>query len=458
MDLGWNSDFDAALLNCWNDNTETNSQVSNNEKKGDKLENVKLASNGSSPRDDGDDSWDGNLNPSDLARFPSFQMDYETAPSEKLKLSDSDHLSNSKPSTLDDGECDNGRLPQQPAHSLALSEGMHSGPPVPVSATASVTSTSKDSSSITGSSSMSSRQNQQQDLSSASAFPVPGNAGSNISSSATDRISNTNTPRLHPLAIQSSANCPPHGNNKNPMLPSISFNNSSGPPRQGVFPMSMSNDDSAANYAANLVSLHQQQLASSNQGTSSNHHHHHHHHQKFYLPVASAGTAADCQPPQQQQQQQQPASSTAKLSPPPSNAQRPSSQKPSQENPPPFYLFDAPIELRANFMQSQRKLGIPITHDCNSYHYGETVKGFHPQLALNNANSHTIPQNPTMRAAPVQLIDARHGNRPGSGRIKNEREQKRAQKITELIDQLRVNMENGGWKVEMRSKFHTLSS
>jgi hypothetical protein len=27
-----------------------------------------------------------------------------------------------------------------------------------------------------------------------------------------------------------------------------------------------------------------------------------------------------------------------------------------------------------------------------------------------------------------------------------------------LIDQLRINMENGGWKVEMRSKFHTLQS
>ena len=59
----------------------------------------------------------------------------------------------------------------------------------------------------------------------------------------------------------------------------------------------------------------------------------------------------------------------------------------------------------------------------------------------------------------MQLIDARHGSRPGgSGRVKNEREQKRAQKITELIEQLRINMEIGGWKVEMRSKFHTLSS
>jgi hypothetical protein len=131
----------------------------------------------------------------------------------------------------------------------------------------------------------------------------------------------------------------------------------------------------------------------------------------------------------------------------------------SRQKPPPFYLFDAPIELRANFMQSQRKLGIPVTHDCNSYHYGETVKGFHPQsLTMDNNNPGCDIQQ---GAAPVhvQLIDARHGgNRRGTGRVKNEREQKRAQKITELIEQLRVNMENGGWKVEMRSKFHTLSS
>lgn len=107
-------------------------------------------------------------------------------------------------------------------------------------------------------------------------------------------------------------------------------------------------------------------------------------------------------------------------------------------------------------MQNQRKLGIPIHQDCNSYHYGETVKGFHPQHLLNSKPGHA--GHPPR--APVQLIDARHGNSrlQVSGRVKNEREQKRAQKITELIEQLRINMEKGGWKVEMRSKFHTLSS
>lgn len=129
--------------------------------------------------------------------------------------------------------------------------------------------------------------------------------------------------------------------------------------------------------------------------------------------------------------------------------------------PPPFYLFDAPIELRANFMQNQRRLGLPIQQDPNSYHYGESVNGFHPhqyQVPLGAAAS-TSPA-PSGPAPP--LIDARHGNNRRSkngqvGQVKNEREQKRAQKITELIEQLRLQMEEGGWQVEARSKFHTLS-
>jgi hypothetical protein len=141
---------------------------------------------------------------------------------------------------------------------------------------------------------------------------------------------------------------------------------------------------------------------------------------------------------------------------------------------PPFYLFDAPIELRANFMQNQRRLGLPIQHDPNSYHYGETVNGFHPHqyqlpfgaAANSNNNASTAGGaaaasngGGTVRVPPPQLIDARHGNhrKNKGGQVKNEREQKRAQKITELIEQLRLQMEEGGWQVEARSKFHTLS-
>jgi len=146
---------------------------------------------------------------------------------------------------------------------------------------------------------------------------------------------------------------------------------------------------------------------------------------------------------------------------------------------PPFYLFDAPVELRANFMQNQRRLGLPIQNDPNSYHYGETVNGFHPHqyqlpvgatesTAITTTTSGGLPSpmgavtgTTTTTGSPKhvpKLIDARHGNstRRNKGGVKNEREQKRALKITELIEQLRLQMEDGGWQVEARSKFHTL--
>eukprot|EP00934_Nitzschia_sp_Nitz4_P002201 Nitzschia sp. Nitz4//scaffold27_size158506//9782//12303//NITZ4_002577-RA/size158506-snap-gene-0.192-mRNA-1//1//CDS//3329545419//2201//frame0 len=53
-------------------------------------------------------------------------------------------------------------------------------------------------------------------------------------------------------------------------------------------------------------------------------------------------------------------------------------------------------------------------------------------------------------------------NRAGRSGIKvkatkNEREQQRAQRIAELIDQIRVNIEDDGMQLEVRSKFHILS-
>merc|ERR1712238_360128 len=118
-----------------------------------------------------------------------------------------------------------------------------------------------------------------------------------------------------------------------------------------------------------------------------------------------------------------------------------------------------------------------IQNDPNSYHYGETVNGFHPhqyQLPVGATESTTITTTtsgglPSPMGAVTgattgspkhvpKLIDARHGNstRRNKGGVKNEREQKRALKITELIEQLRLQMEDGGWQVEACSKFHTL--
>jgi len=128
---------------------------------------------------------------------------------------------------------------------------------------------------------------------------------------------------------------------------------------------------------------------------------------------------------------------------------------------PPFYLFDAPCELRTNFIQAQRLNNITVVEDNNAYHYGMAVNGFHPQL---NAQANPTIQ-PTTKGrnltSPehVVLLDGRHKNKLKQGNERNEREQQRAQKITELIDKLRMTMVNGGWKKnEMKSKYQTLST
>ena len=59
---------------------------------------------------------------------------------------------------------------------------------------------------------------------------------------------------------------------------------------------------------------------------------------------------------------------------------------------------------------------------------------------------------------PVQLVDGRHRKKTTSDSTRNEIEQQRAKKITELIETLRDTMTNDGWKVEMKCKYHTLST
>lgn len=111
--------------------------------------------------------------------------------------------------------------------------------------------------------------------------------------------------------------------------------------------------------------------------------------------------------------------------------------------PPPFMLFDAPCELRYNFAQTQQRYNMPLQVGANDFHYGVPVNGFHPQV---NAQDN-----------PPVMLDARHCPKQGSS-DRNEREQKRAHKITELIEDLRVSMIDGGWNVQVKSKYHTLST
>lgn len=108
-------------------------------------------------------------------------------------------------------------------------------------------------------------------------------------------------------------------------------------------------------------------------------------------------------------------------------------------------------------MQAQRSHGMPVLEDNNSYYFGMTVNGFHPQRSLEEPFMYKSLNPKRPLPDPVPVIDARHVD-TGSKRLKNAKEQKRAHRISELIDQLRVKMEKGGWKVGIKSKFHTLSS
>jgi len=129
-----------------------------------------------------------------------------------------------------------------------------------------------------------------------------------------------------------------------------------------------------------------------------------------------------------------------------SNKTQQQNDKGSVGNLPPFELFGAPIELRTSFIQAQRAMGLPVLHDTNTEHFGAVVNGFHPQYHSN-----------------IQFID----NRTTSTQCKRQRafrEQRRSQRVSSLIDELKVKMARENWKINddtnrrRDNKFQTLSS
>ncbi len=128
---------------------------------------------------------------------------------------------------------------------------------------------------------------------------------------------------------------------------------------------------------------------------------------------------------------------------------------------PPFYLFDAPCELRTNFLQAQTEKNVAPVNDSNAFHYGMAINGYHPEAAANTQVNPIMPASLGAAVLPngkrVELIDGRHKHKKKASE-RNEREQQRAQKITELIEKLRNTMEKGGWKFEMKSKYQILST
>ncbi len=131
---------------------------------------------------------------------------------------------------------------------------------------------------------------------------------------------------------------------------------------------------------------------------------------------------------------------------------------------PPFFLFDAPVELRHNFMKAQQSQNMPASiQDSNSFHYGLAKNSFQPLIKYkdNKVQSlsmlHPVDDICNPHGKKVELLDARQ-KKSKRGNDRNEREQQRAQKITELIDKLRLTMVQNGWKVEMKSKYQILST
>lgn len=110
----------------------------------------------------------------------------------------------------------------------------------------------------------------------------------------------------------------------------------------------------------------------------------------------------------------------------------------------PFRSSDAPCELRANFLQAQRHTSHPI---MSMVHQEEMKDVFDYAMAVPKYNPSTKEYN----GSNDYLKDSRH-------QLRNEREQQRAAKISEIIDQLRSTMVQGGWKVEMKSKYQVLST
>lgn len=333
MDLGgWN--FDPSMLSslAWNDNNMEAASVNGDKgpKKG-KTESKATSSTRSSPARLDSTNWVGNL--SLLSNFGELDY-YGGVCSQQSKSSDTDrdggNTSQSHPS-LDAETTHNqsNRLPRESMHEThtVSDQSVNSG--IKDGGTSSV---------ATGTST----------------------ATSNLSSGM-------GGPQLHPMAIQSSATCPPHSNSanngtslsntqtnsylqmstggmvagQNHQAPSDMFG------LQGIDSAALaslaaafqSHSDSnhtnqhISNLAANFMLATQAKASDSNHAPS-------HSHQPQHRPVSStlpsqSHTGSVASAPQLGRQHRQQPKNTA-----------------SSSKPPPFYLFDAPIELRANFMQN----------------------------------------------------------------------------------------------------------
>lgn len=371
MDLALNSHFDSALLDCWDDDRELGGES----KVGAVGRGGSLSETNQTFRAD---SWGTSDRLDRFARLPSFNMDQDDD-SQGSRSSEVSGDESADPAATWDGTASRRDSGSRGATGTTVAQAV-------VSANQSTTSGNA-------------RQ--------ADAFQL--NA-SQLTGLIQGLPEFHNAMQLHPLAIQATANCPPH-ESATTAATATDLQNS-------LLPLAMNAMAAGATLSHPAFLAQAAAVASASAAAASQRQHSQH------QPLAPKGllalkTTAAAQPPT--------ASITSNVNP----------------NAPPFMLFDAPIELRTNFEHAQRALGIPVLYDNNSYHFGFAVNGFHPQGCTG--------QDPNVR-----LVDARHGD-AGDKRIKNAKEQRRAQKIAELIDELRDKMENDGWKVGIKSKYNTLA-
>lgn len=510
-ELALTSNFDAELFDCWDDDDDNdndnddNEEVDGNNDNNDPSSRSQSRSLMSSARgtgnhrgsalpaadgdnddgndgDDDDDHWGISETFEQFSRLPSFSLSLDHDYDVGRRSTSKDDVTFSAAT----GGAPAGSEGGEAGKSLFPFPSAAAGKAALVSAYASVASTSRSDGSNTASSS-----------SDASSMGATASSTSNGVASQPDSASGTSGPptqheassstKLHPMAIQSSANCPPHlehcaGNRLGGMM-CASHSGLSG----------LSGID-ASSIPTNLLPLAMSALAA---GASLGHH-------PFFTSAASsmnqnnhpATTAAAAAAAAAAAVVAASGASDLSLVPPPQVSHgRGTTTLPLQPAltsgggmgvpppPPPFLLFDAPVELRTNYQQSLRAHGLPIALDNNAYHFGVAVNGFHPQnqpppttttggfgghlppthqlLHRGNAALGAVPTanavDPTS-TGPVRLVDARHGTL-GVKRIKNAKEQRRAQRIAELIDELRAKMQSSGWSVGVsKSKYNTLSS
>jgi hypothetical protein len=430
MEFALNSDFDSELLNCWEKSPKHDGDRDSDQEVDEHGLVVENSTSVARPAVPGGHRYGGNWGAASdrMMRLPSFTMEDESMYQKSLGHSSehSDYLS------------------EQPERAARAQSEAEDQPDTRVAAAGSDSGSSKGfntvSTSNDGSVITSRHQHQHQNMRSAHhpgslfASDRRSNESSSIASSPTENINTeatlqdeeskraaTGSPgQLHPLGIPSSATCPPHVAQAAP-APAIY------PTQPELMPLAFNALAAGMNFANPM--LFQPQLMHV-PGTS------------IMLPKMQVAPPL---PP-----------------PPPAKRRRKGKGKAAGSQaaanvPPPFLLFDAPVELRANFINAQRAHGLPVMQDNNAYHYGMAVNGFHPQDHLNGPAAAVSVSGSSTTANPVRLIDGRHGNQ-GMKRMKNAKEQKRAQRITDLIEQLREKMEMDGWKVGMKSKFHTLSS